>query len=610
MATDPSSEDKSAPDEKKHWRHKTILEWMDYFRRVTQHEMIIISILAIIVGLLGGGAAIAFREALDLIQLTTYGVSGESLTSWVSELPWWHIVLVPTLGGAAVGLFVKFLIPERRAYGVADVIEVTALQGGRMSVRRGLSTFVVNAITLGCGGSAGREGPVVHFAAMLADNFSRRLHLGRSLGRTLLGCGVASGVAASFNAPFAGIFFAMEVVTGNYALSSFTPVVISAVSGTLVSRAYYGEGTAFVIPEHSIASMLEFPAFALLGIVSAVMAVMLIRSIGIAQSVTGKLPIPRWTRPCLGGLAIGLIALVFPQVLGVGYETTDQALREELALGMLLLLIIAKTTATAITLGTGFGGGIFSPSLFLGAMVGGAFGMIATEMFPHLSSGYGAYTIVGMGAVAGAVLGAPISTILMVFELTGDYALTVAVMLATVIASQIITQSFGYSFFSWQLKQRGINLSGGRESRLLRTKRVTEVMRDDFITISPDASMDEIRTKLQACPYGELFMVDQNNVLQGTIMLQNLAEGAFDRCHDEEWTAGMIARKHPPAITGGHDLEEAITFMEGCGEEHVGVVDSNKTGVLIGVLHERHVMAEYHHAVLDAREEEEVHLRS
>ncbi|WP_420549776.1 chloride channel protein [Curvivirga sp.] len=584
------------------WRRKTILDWLFYLREASQHEMIIIGFLAIFVGFLGGGAAIAFREAIDSIQYLFYGIRSEEVNDWMRNLPWWHILLAPTIGGAIVGLFVKYMIPERRAYGVADVIEVTALHGGRMSIRRGLSTFFVNAVTLGCGGSAGREGPVVHFAAMLADNFSRRLHLGRPLGRTLLGCGVASGVAASFNAPFAGIFFAMEVVTGNYALSSITPVVISAVSGTLIHRAYYGDMTAFVIPEHAIASMLEFPAFALLGLVSAIMAISLVWSIGVAQSIMTRFPIPRWTRPMAGGFAIGIIALAFPQILGVGYETTDQALREELTLSMLLVLIVVKTAATSITLGSGFGGGIFSPSLFLGAMVGGAFGLIATEVFPDLSSGHGAYTIVGMGAVAGAVLGAPMSTILMIFELTGDYALTVAVMISTVIASQIMVQVFGHSFFSWQLMQRGINVSGGRESTLLRNKRVKEVMRDDFITIQPDAGMQEIREKLQACPYGELFMVDENGVLRGTIMLQNLAEGAFDKCHDKEWNAQVVARKKPPAITEDRDLEQAISFMEGCGEEHVAVVDSKESGRLIGVLHERHVMAEYHHAVLDARD--------
>ncbi|MDX1737916.1 MAG: CBS domain-containing protein, partial [Alphaproteobacteria bacterium] len=231
------------------------------------------------------------------------------------------------------------------------------------------------------------------------------------------------------------------------------------------------------------------------------------------------------------------------------------------------------------------------------------------EVFPHLSSGHGAYTIVGMGAVAGAVLGAPISTILMVFELTGDYALTVAVMIATVIASQIVIQSFKHSFFSWQLMQRGINISGGRESTLLRSKKVSDVMRQDYITILPTASLMEIREKLQACPYGELFMVDSDGRLQGTIMLQNLSEAAFDTCHDHDWSAANVARLKPPAIGVGRDLEDAMTFMESAGEEHIAVIDNQESGILVGVLHERHVMAAYHNAVLETRDEADIQLQ-
>ena len=584
----------------------SVRDWLRNIHDLVRHEQIVIALVAILVGLIGGGAAIVFRETISLIQELFYGYDGELLASHMDTISWWQILLVPTVGGLIVGLLSFFLMPGRRPHGVADVIRNSALRGGRMRLRTGVGAALISAVTLGCGGSAGREGPVVHLAASVTSFVATQLRLGRAVGQTLLGCGVAAGVAASFNAPFAGIFFALEVVTGNYAMASFTPVVIAAVAGTLVSRAYYGDVTAFVIPEHAIASFWEFPAFAILGVVSAVVAISFIWSVGVVKKTIVKIPAPKWARPAMGGLAVGMIALIFPQVLGVGYEATDQALNEELVLAMLIALVVAKTAATAITLGSGFGGGVFSPSLFLGAMVGGAFGLIATEVFPTLSSGHGAYTIVGMGAVAGAVLGAPISTILMVFELTGDYTLTVAVMISTVIASQIVIQGMGYSFFGWQLSQWGINLTGGRESRIMRSRRTRSVMRHDFVTISPAATIIEIRQKLMQCRYGEIFLVDDDQKILGTIMLTDLADAAFDHSKDEIVKARDVARMNPPVVSIDDDIEAAMTLIETCGEEHVAVVDSKENGRLVGVLHERDIMAAYHHAVLETRASERI----
>lgn len=578
----------------------------EQLRQLVRNKQIILSALAVAVGALGGGAAIAFREAIEAVQLLLYGFDGERFHSMVRDHPWWWILLAPAAGGLLVGLILRFFSPERRPLGVADVIEASALYGGRMSLNQGLRGFAISAITIGSGGSSGREGPVVHFAAALAARVARLLKLDRSLGQTLLGCGVAAGVAASFNAPIAGVFFALEVVTGNYALGAFAPVVIASVTGTIVSRAYFGDYPAFVLPPHAIESFWEFPAFAMLGGVSAVVAMAFVWSIDMVQRTHQRLDLPLWLRPCLGGLLVGAIGIAFPQVMGVGYEATDEALKEDLALHMLIVLIVLKTAATAITLGSGMGGGVFSPSLFLGAMLGGAFGVVATQFFPHLSSGHGAYTLVGMGAVAGAVLGAPISTILIVFEMTGDYALTIAVMIATVIASQIMQQVFGNSFFGWQLAGRGVNLAGGRESRVLRQTRVRSVMKQDYVTVQPSAPLPDLRQKLQLTTYAEVFVVDEEGVLVGTVTLLDLADDAFDRSHDHEVRAIDVCRRNPPTTEEDDDLEEAISFIESCGEEHVAVVDSSEGGKLVGVLHERDVLAAYHHAILETRKEERI----
>ncbi|MCZ6743042.1 MAG: chloride channel protein, partial [Alphaproteobacteria bacterium] len=389
-----------------------------FLGRVVRHRQMVLFVLAPVLGALAAGAAIAFRDLIGLIQLGTLGFDLEQVFSLARELPWWRILLVPALGGLAVGLLVHFVMPGREPQGVAHVMEAAALRGGRMELKAGLTTALASAASIGCGASVGREGPVVHLGGVLASWISGRLHLPRQLGMTLLGCGVASAIAASFNAPIAGVFFALEVVLGNYALSSFAPIVIASVTGTIISRLYYGDFPAFVIPQNAIVSFWEFPAFVIVGVGAAVIAILFIKATMAAQDGIARLPWPGWIKPAVAGLLLGAVALEFPHVLGVGYETTNAAIAEQFPLAMLAILLVLKLGVTALCLGAGFGGGVFSPSLVMGALMGGLVGGLATLAVPELSSGAGTYAIVGMGAVAGAVLGAPISTILIIFELT------------------------------------------------------------------------------------------------------------------------------------------------------------------------------------------------
>ncbi|MCK5168192.1 MAG: chloride channel protein, partial [Rhodospirillaceae bacterium] len=338
----------------------------------------------------------------------------ERLFLHLAGLQWWQIVWPPVVGGLIVGILVRIGLPENRPQGVANVIEANALKGGRMSLSDGLRAAVVNAISIGSGASVGREGPAVHLGAALAANIAKRLKLTRSISRTLWGCGVAAAVAGSFNAPIAGALFANEVVIGHYALKAFAPVVIASVTGTAISRAYFGDFPAFALPPHAITSYLEFPAFIILGVVAGLVASALVRGIIRAQDLSEKIPLPSWLRPGIGGLAVGLMAVWLPQIIGVGYGATEQALIGNFTLTVLLLVLVGKVVATAISLGFGFGGGIFSPSLVIGAVLGGAYGIIASGIFPDIGADIGAYSLIGMGAVAAATLGAPISTALII----------------------------------------------------------------------------------------------------------------------------------------------------------------------------------------------------
>ena len=383
---------------------------------------------------------------------------------------------LPTVGGLVVGLLIWRLLPSRRVHGISDVIEAGALHRGDMSLRTGLVSALASAISLGAGASAGREGPAVHLGASVAAFLDRKFLLKPAAKRVLLASGAAAAVSASFNAPIAGVLFAHEVILGHFALSAFVPTVLAAVSATLITRIWLGDFPAFILSEQNIASYWEFPAFALLGIVCGLVAVCFQLTVITADWTARNITIPLWLRPVVGGLAVGCMALAVPEVLGVGYEATSQALREAYGLGWLILLLVAKTVATAITLASRFGGGIFSPSLYIGAMAGGAFGIIAGSAVPAYASNYGVYSLLGMGAVAGAVLGAPISTAVIVFELTGGYELTIAILLSVSIASMVMQGLLGKSFFKWQLSQRGVFLGEGSHLRIVRTWTVREFM--------------------------------------------------------------------------------------------------------------------------------------
>lgn len=432
--------------------------------------------LAILIGIAVAYGVIAFRSLIGIVQLAWVGTMSEAFVSAARDTPSWVIFLAPVIGGLIVGLLLDFVIPSRRTEAVADVIEARVKGDGEISAQRGLTSAFITALSLGSGASAGREGPAVHIGATLASIFAHAFDLPPATRRALFGSGVAAAVTASFNAPLAGALFALEVVLGHYALSAFIPIAIASVGATVITRLHLGDFPAFIVPEYQITSYLEFPAFALLGMTCGVVAICFQNSVVIADWVARRMTVPLWTRPVIGGAMVGAIGVVFPEILGVGYEATDNALKQQYTLGMLLALLVAKTTATAITIASRFGGGVFSPSLYLGAMAGGAYGLIAASVFPEMASSHGLYAILGMGAVSAAVLGAPISTTLIVFELTGGYEVTIALLLAVSMSMALMQVFQGRSFFHWQLSLRGVFLEDGPQRQLTRTIYVHQFM--------------------------------------------------------------------------------------------------------------------------------------
>jgi len=457
--------------------HNALLERFQHnFNEFLSDRQPLTWLLGLIIGITVGYAALAFRFLIAVFQLPWLGTMSERVVSATATTPWWVIVLAPTVGGLIVGGTLQKFMPGQRAHAVADVIESRALRDCMIEPRVGLLSALLSALSLGAGASAGREGPVVHLGATIASWLEDRFQLSPANRRTLLASGVGAAVAASFNAPIAGVLFAHEVILGHYAMRAFVPIVIASVTGGVISRLHLGNFPAFTIPVHQITTYLEVPAFALLGATCAAVAIMFQFAIMAAERIVWHFEMPLWLRTALGGLAVGIIALAFPQVLGVGYETTDQALYRSLPLWLLLALIVAKTAATAISLAVRFAGGIFSPSLYLGAVTGAAFGVIATSTFPEIGASHGLYALLGMGAVAASVLGAPISTTLICFELTGGYGLALALLLTVSISVGLSQALLGQSFFHWQLAKRGLFLQEGPHKSIMRRLVVANFM--------------------------------------------------------------------------------------------------------------------------------------
>jgi CIC family chloride channel protein len=440
---------------------------------------------AIAVGIAAGYGALGLRWAISGVQFITFGEAGEALATAARALPVWSIILAPVVGGAVVSALLWLgqrmaWLTETRAEGVADVMEARAVAGGQLKVMPGLLSAMIAAVSLGSGASAGREGPAVHLGATLASLITRPLGLPARAARIMLACGAAAAVSASFNAPVAGALFAFEVILGHYALRSIAPVAVSSVIGAILSRLHFGAQPAFPVPEIDPARLVDYAAMVPLGVAAAGLAIAFILAVTTVPRLVAErakaLQLPLWALPPLGGLLVGAIAVFAPEILGVGYEATATSLAGGYALATLAGLIILKLIATVITLSARFGGGVFSPSLYLGALLGALFGQLAILLFGDTETGAAFYAVVGMGAVSGAVLGAPLSTTLIVFELTASYeasiALLVAVSLATVI-TQSVTKG---SVFHRQVERHGYDLTRGDARVILQTIRAREVM--------------------------------------------------------------------------------------------------------------------------------------
>ncbi|MBW1768813.1 MAG: chloride channel protein, partial [Deltaproteobacteria bacterium] len=544
-----------------------------------------------------GFGAVGFRYLITFIQSIFYG-PGDDFIELARSTPWYFRIWVPALGGLVIGPLVYFLAREAKGHGVPEVMEAVALRSGIIRKRVVFIKSLTSAICIGTGGSVGREGPIVQIGSAIGSTIGQLLRVSADRIRTLVGCGAAAGIAATFNAPIAGTMFAIEVVLGDFGLAIFSPIVISSVVATAVSRHFLGDTPAFIVPAYELISVWELPLYVILGLFCAVAAVTFTTLLYRSEDIFDHLRFPEYLKAALGGLILGVMGLLFPHILGVGYAAIDLSLMEGLSLWLLFVLALCKILATSITIGSGGSGGIFAPSLFIGAMVGGFFGTVAHQIFPEATASPGAYSIVGMGAVVSGTTHGPLSAILILFEMTGDYKIILPLMIACIISSMASSQLLEESIYTLKLARRGVNIRDGKEINVLKSIRVKDVMNSEVETIPENLSLGRLAEKISKSKYNSFPVVVGDDNLTGILSFFDCRDVIFDKNLKNLVVAKDLATPEVVTVSLDDNLYNALEKITLKDFSILPVVSPDNPSQLLGVLTRRDIIGAYSKAVI------------
>ncbi len=564
-------------------------------------------VVAIVCGLLGAAGAIGFRYLIRLFETILFAgpaavaeglTSGDDLVDIALALPWWARILIPATGGLLVGPLVHFLAREAKGHGVPEVMEAVALRGGTIRPRVVAVKSLASALTIGSGGSVGREGPIVQIGSAVGSSIGQIFRLPPRQLRTVVGCGAAAGIAATFNAPIAGALFAVEIILADFAVAQFSPIVISSVVATVVSRSFLGDFPAFEVPAYELVSPFELVPYMGVGIVAGVVSWGFVQILYRTEDLWDAIRIPEWTKASVGGAMVGSVgAIGLPHVFGVGYGSINAALTGELAVPMLVTLLAVKLVATSITVGSGGSGGVFAPSLFMGAMLGGLFGTFVHQWFPDATATSGSYALVTMGAVVAATTHAPITAIIMIFELTSNYTIIPALMAACVVSTLVATLLGRDSIYTRKLHRRGVDIGKEEDPNVLRSLFVRDVIDHDPDVIPEAADFQTILDLIVQSDHTEFFVVDGERKLLGAIYLRELRRLIFEMDALRSLVVATdLLETDRPTVGPDDDLALLMQIFSHGTHEEIAVIDAN--GVLIGSVHKRDVIEAYNDAVL------------
>ncbi|MBN2490071.1 MAG: chloride channel protein [Planctomycetes bacterium] len=562
------------------------------------------------VGVGGGLGAVGFKRLLDLTHWAAWRQSGDfpSITRGASSLA---IVLIPTVGGLLVGLLTWFFAREARGHGVPEVISAVVRKRGFIRPRVVLAKALASAVCIGSGGSCGREGPIAQIGAAWGSTVGQWLPWQRGRIRELVGAGAAAGISATFNAPVAGVIFALEVILRDFSLRNLTPIIVSGVTAVTVSHTLLPDHVIFTIPPYQHNHPVELLFYAGLGIGAGLVGWLFTKALYATEDLSDRIRLPGWLQPGLGGVAVGGLALLAPQVMGVGYATVSAALDPDSAArlsaanlgaltGLALLgLLGAKILATSLTLGFGGSGGIFAPSLFMGATFGGAIGFLVQALFPQAGfSGPGAYALVGMAAVVAATTHAPLSAMIILFEMTGDYSIILPLMLASVLATVTAKLLEPESIYTMKLARRGERIRYGADLAILEKIPVAEILETDVEVLREETSKDAIVRLIQAGRHNDLPVVDREGRVKGIVYFRDVKPVLKNELLDRVLIAADLMREIAGTLRPEDSLEQALALFSGHNADLLPVVRGDDRRHFLGIITRTDLMNRYQQELL------------
>jgi len=543
---------------------------------------------AAVIGVAGALATIVFREAISCVQILLTGHSG-SFVEIAKGLSWQMRVLLPTCGGVVAGLF---LLWARRmpAGATSDYMEAVAIGDGRIPVRHTVLRSLSSLATIGSGGSIGREGSMVQLAALCASLVGRWTYLPSSRLRLLVACGAAAGITSAYNAPIAGAFFVTEIVLGALMMETFAPVVVASVVANITMRELPGYKPAYEMPFFPEVAGPEIILFVFLGILAGVLAPQFLRLLRGSKALFQQTRLPLPLRLGLGGLLVGLMSVQVPEVWGNGYSVVNSLLHTDWLWTTVLLVLFYKIVATSLTVGSGAVGGIFTPTLFVGAALGLLFGQLAQVLWPHAVSLPFAYAMVGMGAFLAAATNAPLMAILMIFEMTLSYQVVLPLMLSCVVAYVVARSLDGDSMYEITLKRH----RDAAERMRLRGTHMSELIKPAETVLQSDAPFREVARLFLKYPVKYIYITDSQQRYLGVVALQDVTSLLLDKNDADSKCAGDFIRSHfLHEVTPDMALGQALQLFLDHQGERLPVIASVEDRRLLGVVYKTSLLEAY-----------------
>lgn len=559
-------------------------------RELTTHENNVLLLMAFAVGVVTGTGAIVFEEALRLFGRLFLGSADPTTTDLI------RVGVAPAIGALVAGPLIMRGAREAKGHGVPEVMEAVALRGGRIRGRVAVVKTLASAITIGSGGSAGREGPIVQIGATLGSRVAALFRMTEERVRVLVAAGAAGGVSAAFNAPLAGVFFSLEVILQRFTTRGFATVVVSAVTSSVIWRARYGNASVLQVPPFGLRNPIELVFYVVLGLAAALVAMAFVRTLYWFEDRFDALPLLDDLKPAVGAVLLGGVGIATvvvagqPLVYGNGLLGMDRALGGTLAWWLLLFLLAGKMLGTSLTLGSGASGGVFAPSLFMGAMLGSAFGQGMGVLLPDATAAPGAYAMVAMAAVFAAAGQAPISAILILFEMTNDYRIILPLMLSCIVATTLYSLIQRDSIYAVKIRRKGVDLAAGRERHLLERTPVDRAVLDDFVALQVPAPTETVLERMRTDALEFLVCVDEDGTFQGLLARERLEEakdGHIPVSLDE-----LIDRDVRP-LTPAEPLDNAFARMAPRGLSVLPVVDDVTSRRVVGIVTRESLAAAY-----------------